>query len=156
MKTKLLSYFVLLILALDAPSATGSDPDGYARRRFEQIESLEKLVVKLGTADLKKSASFWNTGGPYVGVVHTPVTREIVSRGTSTIPYLIKRLDSSGYEESVYIVFCLRELHAVAATEAVAQLHDALRRNKKFPTNDATLLIQTERFLREAQSWKAR
>jgi hypothetical protein len=138
-----------------APFVVGSDPDARPPNRFAQTESLKAIAAKLGTIDLNREASFWNTGGPGLGVVHTPVTREVVSRGPSVIPFLIKRLDTSGYNESVYIVFCLDELRAVAAKEKIAELQKDLRANKKFPANGATLYIQTERFLKHSQAFEA-
>jgi hypothetical protein len=136
--------------------AFGSDRERGTSRAFTQAEGLRQTVAGLKTIDLYREANFWTTGGPYVSPVHTAVTREVVSKGASVIPYLIKRLDSSGYDESVYIVFCLRELRAISAKDKVADLQKAFRECKRFPGSDATLYIETERFLKEAKSWNRR
>ncbi|HKB08680.1 MAG TPA: hypothetical protein VKF61_10410 [Candidatus Polarisedimenticolia bacterium] len=90
-------------------------------------------------------------GGPHTGITHNEVTRAILARGASVVPRLVQRLDQSGFDEAVYIVFLLRELHANSAASAVRALQSRL--GTLSVGRDLTLRMQIEYFLRDAPSW---
>jgi hypothetical protein len=95
-------------------------------------------------------------GGPYLGIGHNDVTKKVVAEGGRVIPFLVKRLDSSGYDESAYIVFCLRELRAKSAIDKILELEKSLDERKRFAEapHDLTLKMQIKFFKRDFDSWK--
>src|SRR5262249_11255006 len=118
----------------------------------ESDPQMDELLAKLTGMEVEGGGF----GGPYIGVVHNETTREIVGRGKKVIPHLLKRLDSSGYDESVYIVFCLWELRAAEAKTKIVQLQRDLKEGKRFSQelHDLTLEMEIEHYLREVDSWE--
>lgn len=108
----------------------------------EPPKDLEALVGQLGTLKLPSAPS---RGGPYVGIVHNDVTREALAAGNAIVPLLIERLRTSGFDESAYIVFLLRELGASQAAPAVRLL--ALELDERSAGRDLTLKMQVKHFL---------
>lgn len=108
------------------------------------------LVRQLG--ELKVGGA--GVGGPYSGVLHNDVTRSIVAQGHSVVPALVERLPVAGYDETVYVVFCLREMKAASAKTAVRQLQSDLRDGKRFQgeRHDLTLKIEIEQYLKEVEA----
>ncbi len=108
---------------------------------------IQNLLDKLKTLGVEGPS----LGGPYVGISHNTVTRAIVSEGHKLIPFLTKRLNKSSLNETIFIVFCLRELHAKSAKGNIEQL----QRSKRFKKikKDMTLDMQIEFFLRDVDSW---
>jgi hypothetical protein len=90
-------------------------------------------------------------GGPFVGIQHNPVTRQIVAKGRAVVPLLVKRLESgdAALNEAIYIVFCLRQLKATEAQAAVRALKRELDSGHRFPGRDMTLDMQITYYLRE-------
>jgi hypothetical protein len=86
-------------------------------------------------------------GGPYVGVVHTDLTRQILASGDDAVPLLLDRLPDAGYDEATYIVFLLRELDAKDAVPAVTRLQSELEERSR--GRDLTLTMQVRRFMEE-------
>jgi len=111
-----------------------------SKRMDELIDALEGLDVDGPSL-----------GGPYVGVMHNDVTRAIVSEGTRIIPSLIRRLATARLNPAIYIVFCLRELRAKSAEQAVRELADSDR--FKNTRRDLTLDMQIQFFLRDLVDW---
>jgi hypothetical protein len=95
-------------------------------------------------------------GGPYLYIGHNDVTKSVIAEGSRIIPVLVKRLDSSGYDESAYIVFCLRELRAKSALDKILELEKSLDEGKRFTQapHDLTLKMQIKFFKRDLGSWK--
>jgi hypothetical protein len=109
------------------------------------------LFEKLKTIEVE-GISF---GGPYVGVGHNATTKAIVEKGRPVIPFLIKRLDKSGVNESIWIVFCLRELKAKEASPAINDLKRQLEAKERFSNirRDFTLEMQIHFFLKDLKTW---
>jgi len=109
---------------------------------------LEALLDRLNTLRIDGSSM----GGPHVGIGHNDLTREIVAAGKEVVPLLVSRLPNSSFDESVYIVFMLRELHASEAQAAIYKLKSEVK--ERSVGRDLTLKMQVEYFLREAQTWQ--
>jgi hypothetical protein len=90
-------------------------------------------------------------GGPYVGVGHNDLTREIVAAGKEAVPLLVARLPDSSFDEAVYIVFILRELHAAEAEAVVRELQSEI--GERSVGRDLTLEMQIQYFLRDKRAW---
>jgi hypothetical protein len=90
-------------------------------------------------------------GGPHVGVRHNAVTEALFAKGNAVIPVLIERLHDAGWDEAVYLVFLLRELHAKEAKSAI----EALNRSglAQSAGRDLTLAMQLQYFLRDVNTW---
>jgi len=128
------------------PSTQEHGRSNQDERALERL--LDKLPNRVVTGD-----SF---GGPYVGVGHNDVTKAIVAYGQKAVPHLLDRLQTSNVDETIFIVFCLRELRATAAREAVDKLRQDLKRAKRFAgvQRDFTLEVQIDYFLANVDSWK--
>jgi hypothetical protein len=109
---------------------------------------MKDLIKELG--ELKVEGV--SRGGPYVGVAHNDVTRRIVAKGDA-VPPLVRRLDHSSCDESVYIVFCLRQLKAGGAKGRVLQLEKEAKEGRRFEgeRNVFTLEMQIQYFLRDVE-----
>jgi hypothetical protein len=112
----------------------------------------ELLVDQLATTELVGIS----VGGPYVGIGDNAITTKIVAQGPPIIPYLVARLDNSNLNQTIYILFCLRQLEAVTAVPTVRQLQAAILRRARFADieRDYTLEMQVKYFLRDAESWE--
>ncbi len=110
-------------------------------------KQLEALLERLST--LRVSGS--SRGGPHVGIVHNDLTQEFLATGKKIIPLLIARLPESSFDEAVYIVFILRELHATEAQVAVRKLQSEIE--KRSIGRDLTLKMQVEYFFRDMDTW---
>jgi hypothetical protein len=121
------------------------------RHRVEEIRRIEMLLDSLRQLKVEGASG----GGPAVGIVHNHVTKEIVAEGSRIVPLLLKRLDSGGYDESAYIVFCLRELQAKTAKDKILELEKAHDERKRFTEpHDLTLKLQIKFFKQDVDSWK--
>jgi hypothetical protein len=109
-------------------------------------ERREALVDRLRTLRVEGSGM----GGPHVGIGHNELTREILAAGEAAIPLLIARLADSGFDETVYIVFLLRELHATEAEPAIRKLQSDV--DRRSGGRDLTLKMQINYFLRDVGS----
>lgn len=105
------------------------------------------LIEKLETLSLNGPSR----GGPYVGISHNDVTRAIVAEGEAIIPLLVDKLKTSNLTETIFIVFCLRELKAKSAKEKIQQLQSSERFSNL--ERDMTLEMQIRFFLRDVDSW---
>ena len=113
----------------------------------DDSRQIDELIDRLKGLDLEGPS----LGGPYVGVMHNDVTKAILAEGERIIPSLIRRLGTAGLNEAIYIVFCLRELRAKSAEQAVRGLADPDRfKNTK---RDLTLDMQIQFFLRDLVDW---
>jgi hypothetical protein len=108
----------------------------------EPPADIEALVRRLGTLRLPEAPS---RGGPYVGIVHNDLTREIAAAGDAVVPLLLERLRASGFDESVFIVFLLRELRASEAVPVVKELQSHI--DELSAGRDMTLKMQVKHFL---------
>jgi hypothetical protein len=90
-------------------------------------------------------------GGPHVGIIHNDLTQKILAFGKEIIPLLIARLPECGFDEAVYIVFLLRELHAKEAQGAVQRLQSEIERRSI--GRDLTLRMQVEYYFRDLDGW---
>ena len=113
----------------------------------DKEEYIRSLLDKLSTLEIE-GASF---GGPYVGVMHNDVTRALVAEGEKIIPYLIERLKTSNLNETIFIVFMLRELRAKGAKQAIEELQSSKRFEGQ--SKDMTLDMQINYFLRDVDTW---
>lgn len=97
-----------------------------------------------------------SAGGPCQGVSDNEVTRAIVREGPAIVPPLISALDDSSFSQSVYIVFCLRELHASAAKERIGRLRKELEAGMRFAKepHDFTLDVQVDSYLSQVEAWE--
>ena len=107
----------------------------------------DRLIAKLSKLKIKGPSR----GGPYVGIQHNRVTRSIVAEGEEIVPLLLNKLKNANITETIYIIFCLRELHARNAKEIIQQLH--LSHRFKGIKKDMTLEMQIKYFLRDVDSW---
>ena len=113
----------------------------------EQPEALDAIVAKLRHVTLREhvAAAF----SPEVILGHSAATKEVVSKGEAIVPYLLRRMDSSAFDETVLIVFCLREIKTCAAKEKVLELRKALEGGKRFPgVSHHHLLVEIRRYLK--------
>jgi hypothetical protein len=86
-------------------------------------------------------------GGPHRGVGHNAITTAIVDCGNGIVPDLVAYLARSNYNESICIVFCLRELKATGARPAVDQLAKELQSGARFSEpHDATLEVMIQAY----------
>jgi hypothetical protein len=90
-------------------------------------------------------------GGPYVGITPNPFTDAIVREGTKAVPFILDRLETSDLGETIFLVFCLRELRAKEAKTAIGRL----QRSERFAgqRKDLTLDMQIQFYLRDVDSW---
>jgi hypothetical protein len=110
-------------------------------------EQLEELLDRLSTLRVDGPSM----GGPHVGIAHNELTREILAAGKEIVPLLIARLLDSSFDQAVYIVFLLRELHATEAEAVVRKLQSEVE--KRSVGRDLTLKMQVEYFLRDMYTW---
>lgn len=110
-------------------------------------QNIRELIDQLKTLELEGPSR----GGPYVGILHNDVTRAIVAEGDKIIRALLERLETSSLSETIFIVFCLRELHAKSAKHSLEQL----QRSNRFQDveKDLTLDMQLQFFWRDLDSW---
>ena len=120
--------------------------------RSHQREEIDRAIGAL--AGIKVVGDSF--GGPYVGVDHNHVTRDIVAFGPSAIPALVDRLKKSDVDETIFIVFCLSELQARSAKDQIIALNRSLKERQRFSgvRRDLTLDVQIDFFLRDVESWK--
>ena len=112
-------------------------------------EQVSALLERLSQLHLEGSSR----GGPFLGIAHNDVTREIVTIGKSIIPRLVTRLGEASYDEAIYIVFMLRELQAMEAEEDVRRLKSEIERRSV--GHDLTLSMQIEYYLRDLEKWSS-
>ncbi len=110
-------------------------------------EKLSELLDRLRTHQVTGASM----GGPYVGIAHDDLTRALLAEGKAIVPLLIARLPASGYDETVYLVFLLRELHAAEAEPAIRTLQAEIP--QRSVGRDLTLKMQVEFFLRDVHTW---
>lgn len=110
-------------------------------------EHLQVLVDRLRTLEIVGQSR----GGPHRGIEHNDVTRAIVAEGEDVVPLLIARLPESGFDESVYIVFLLRELRASEAEPAIRRLQ--AEADQRSEGHDLTLKMQITYFLMDCSTW---
>ena len=118
------------------------------------LRELEASVAKLRQLKVLDFPT-GSYGGPYVAFGHNDVTLEIVGKGRPVIPVLLKRLEVSEWDESVFIVFCLRKLRARSAESQLREIQKALRAHTRFTStpHDFTLDVQIQNYLEEVDSW---
>jgi hypothetical protein len=94
--------------------------------------------------------------GPSMGITANPATRAVVKRGPGIVPDLIYALDHSSWRQSVWIVFCLRELRASAARERILQLREEIDQGRfDSEPRDLTLKASIVGYLRAEAQWRA-
>jgi hypothetical protein len=113
----------------------------------DDLTRLEVLVDRLSALRVEGSSM----GGPYVGIGHNSLTQEVLAAGKAIVPLLVARLPDSSYDEAVYIVFLLRELHASEAEVAVRKLQSEIE-NRSIG-RDLTLKMQVEYYFRDLDTW---
>jgi hypothetical protein len=90
----------------------------------------------------------YSASGPYVAVSENQITKQIIAKGSTIVPRLLKRLDKGDYNESVFIVFCLRELRARDGRDHILGVHRQLVRRERFKEpHDLTLEMQIRYFV---------
>jgi hypothetical protein len=89
-------------------------------------------------------------------VTHNDATKAIVAQGEAAVPALLEELRVAELNQAIYIVFCLRELHAVQAERDIRELQTALTNKARFGDieRDMTLEMQIRLFLRDLENWK--
>ena len=94
-------------------------------------------------------------GGPYVGLQANEATKAVVAQGKAIVPLIVERLRQAGDVEAAWLVFCLRELKAVEAREAVETLQTAIASGKQYAGVNRTLTVdlQLQYYLRDAETW---
>jgi hypothetical protein len=146
-------YFVVPLLFIFCLGGCSDSNRGsrQGNRSKKDDEDIHTILKKLRLMKIKGIM----LGGPSVGLVHNKTTKQIVSKGDRMIPYLIQRLDSSGYDETVYIVFCLHELKAKSAKKRILEVDKALKESKRFTEkpHDLTLKNEIEFYLQEVEDW---
>lgn len=110
-------------------------------------KQMQALVDRLSTLRVDGPSR----GGPHVGIPHNGLTREILAAGKEIIPLLVARLPDSGFDEAVYIVFILRELHATESQSVVRKLQSEVE--ERSVGRDLTLKMQVEYFFRDMHKW---
>lgn len=98
--------------------------------------------------------------GPIIGPAHglsdNAATKAVVAEGPSIIPELTSALDHSTWKQSVWIVYCLRELHAKNAKDSILKLEHEEESNIRFENgqHDLTLYAEIQGFLKEVDQWQ--
>ncbi len=110
-------------------------------------ERMDALMERLRTHEVTGPS----LGGPYVGIAHDDLTRAMLAEGNAIVPLLIARLPGGSFDETVYIVFLLRELHASEAEPAIRKLQSEIP--ARSVGRDLTLKMQIEYFLRDLPTW---
>jgi hypothetical protein len=134
------------------PSIGQGPIENEIRKRNQESVMIQNLLDPLKKLKITGASA----GGPYFGIAHNDVTRSIVEQGSRIIPALVQRLDSSEYDESAYIIFCLRELRAKSARDKILELEKSLDDRKRFAEtpHDLTLKMQIKFFKRDYDTWK--
>src|SRR5205823_3281554 len=129
-------------------SFVNSAPRGESN--MQEDTQMQELIDKLATLPVEGGSR----GGPYVGIAHNDVTRAVVAKGDKIVPLLIDKLNTtSNLNQAIYIVFCLRELHAKSAKPYIQQLQASISDRFKNTPRDLTLDMQIQFFLRDVDSW---
>ncbi len=110
----------------------------------KKTEHLQKLVAALNNVPVTGASI-----GPYTGISDNDSTRAVVHEGRDIVPFLVSALDHSSWSQSVWIVFCLRELRAVSAKDRVLQLKKELENGTRFSSeaHNFTLNVQIRAYL---------
>ena len=121
---------------------------------FAHEADLDATVEKLSKLRLADEATA-SLGGPWVVINHNDVTRAVVAKGRPIIPRLLKRLDVCDYDEAVFVVFCLRQLHAKEAKNKIIELQESLKKGERIDKKgrDLTLDVNIIFYLRDVESW---
>lgn len=115
-------------------------------------DEFEGLMERLRNHPLNSGPS---AGGPVWGIMPDEVTNSIIAQGGKIVASLIKELSKSDWTESVYIVFCLREMKAKGAIPSVLLLKKQLMSDERFENehHNFTLEVQIDSYLRESSKW---
>jgi len=112
----------------------------------------DELIRNLRIHPLTRGPS---AGGPVWGILPDEVTGAIIAQGRPIVPRLIDELSHSNWAESVYIVYCLRELKAKNARPNVLELQRQLESGDRFANEQKnyTLDVLIRTYLRESFDW---
>ena len=118
--------------------------------------AVEAAVAKLQTLTLEKNGFVLIMGAPGFAVQHTDETRAVVAKGSAAVPHLLARLDLADYDETAFIVFCLRELRAKSAKAKILDLQKAVAEKRRFQSvrNHIGLDRELYQYLHDFESWK--
>jgi hypothetical protein len=106
-------------------------------RRRQIVEALKQLPVEGPNI------------GPVTGIDSNKTTDAVVQAGQSIVPTLVAALDRSSWRQSVWIVFCLQELHASSARLRLIKLKTEVEQGRfKNEPHDFTLQVLIDTFLR--------
>lgn len=139
-----------------APVADDANKDRIQPDREPTKEEVEAAVKRLQTLTLEKDGFVLMMGEPGLAVKHTEETNAVVAKGSATVPYLLKRLESADYDEAAFIVFCLHGVQAKSAKKAIRELDQALKEKRRFAWVQSDIALRRELyvFLRDCDSWK--
>ncbi|MGH7980278.1 MAG: hypothetical protein ACREE6_12965 [Limisphaerales bacterium] len=80
-------------------------------------------------------------GAPVQGLSKNPATEAVVEKGPAIIPTLISALDHSSWSQTVWIVFCLKQMRATEAKERILRLQKEID-NGRFASQPHDLTLQ--------------
>ncbi len=125
---------------------------GSAQPGDQKQMRLRKLVE-----DLKHVAVTGPAVGPSTGITDNEMTRAVVRQGSEIVPVLVSALDDSTWNQSVWILFCLRKLKAPEAKARILQLERELQQGARFSEepHNLTLDVQISTYLADVDKWKA-
>ena len=88
--------------------------------------------------------------GPAQGISDNEATRAVVQQGDAIAPTLIAALDRSSWSQSVWIVFCLRQLNDRTGRDRIVQLKKEAERGRfAAEPHDLTLNALIHNYLRQ-------
>ena len=92
--------------------------------------------------------------GPSTGITSNPQTDAVVHQGAAIVPSLIYSLDHSSWQQSVWIMFCLNELHAKAAKPQILELKKEIEHGRfASEPQDFTLDAGIDNYLAHVDAW---
>ena len=105
---------------------------------------LRRLVDELNRSPIRHGS---RRGLGYAAVVHNRATQAVVREAEPIVPYLIANLEQCNRDGAILTVFCLNQLKAKQAEDAVLRLRETAA--SRFPAGSMTLSVQIRLFLRE-------
>lgn len=118
-----------LICSCNAPNKTHEDSQ-MNNRNVQRVESLKEIPVDGAMI------------GPAKGLSPNATTHAVVEQGGAIIPTLLSALDTSSWSQTVWIMFCLKEMKATEAKARVLKLLEEIHQGR-FSNEPRDLTLET-------------
>jgi hypothetical protein len=134
---------LVIVLAIFVGGCSTSHAQTGNEHYVQLVERLKRLPVE----------------GPSIGPVtafeDNDATRAVVAEGPKIVPSLTAALDKGPWNQCVWVVFCLRELHAKSAKPRIVKFNRELEDPKRFQAepHDLTLDVEVATYLKEVEKW---